>query len=33
VGGLPVYVSRGLGSVDLPLRMYAPAEVTLFSIG
>jgi len=32
VGGLPVYVSRGLGNVDLPLRVYAPAEVTLFSI-
>jgi predicted MPP superfamily phosphohydrolase len=32
VGGLPVYVSRGLGNVDLPLRLYAPAEVALFTI-
>jgi predicted MPP superfamily phosphohydrolase len=32
VDGLPLYVSRGLGNVDLPLRLFAPAEVALFTI-
>ena len=32
VDGLPLYVSRGLGTVDLPLRLFAPAEVALFTI-
>jgi predicted MPP superfamily phosphohydrolase len=31
--GLPLYVSRGLGNVDFPLRMFAPPEVALFTIG
>ena len=30
--GLRLYVSRGLGNVDLPLRWNAPPEVALFSI-
>jgi predicted MPP superfamily phosphohydrolase len=32
VGGLRLYVSRGIGNVDLPLRLYAPPEVALFTI-
>ncbi|MDB4979708.1 MAG: Phosphoesterase [Myxococcales bacterium] len=32
VDGLPLYVGRGLGTVDLPLRLFAPAEVALFTI-
>jgi predicted MPP superfamily phosphohydrolase len=32
VDGMAVYVSRGLGNVDLPLRIYAPPEVALFTI-
>ena len=32
VDGLRVYVSRGVGNVDLPLRLNAPAEVALFTI-
>jgi predicted MPP superfamily phosphohydrolase len=32
VDGLPLYVSRGLGNVELPLRMYSPPEVALFTI-
>jgi uncharacterized protein len=31
--GLPLYVSRGLGNVDFPLRLFAPPEVALFTIG
>jgi predicted MPP superfamily phosphohydrolase len=30
--GTKLYVSRGLGNVDLPLRVNAPAEVALFEI-
>jgi len=30
--GLRLYVSRGLGNVDLPLRLNAPPEVALFTI-
>jgi predicted MPP superfamily phosphohydrolase len=32
VGDLHLFVSRGLGSVDLPLRAYAPPDVALFTI-
>jgi predicted MPP superfamily phosphohydrolase len=32
VDGLQVYVSRGVGNVDLPLRVNAPSEVALFTI-
>jgi predicted MPP superfamily phosphohydrolase len=32
VDGMRVYVSRGVGNVDLPLRVNAPAEVALFTI-
>jgi predicted MPP superfamily phosphohydrolase len=32
VNGLRLYVSRGVGNVDLPLRLYAPSEVALFTI-
>jgi uncharacterized protein len=30
--GLRLYVSRGLGNVELPLRLNAPPEVALFTI-
>jgi uncharacterized protein len=30
--GVPLFVSRGIGAVDLPLRAFAPADVTLFEI-
>jgi predicted MPP superfamily phosphohydrolase len=32
VDGMHLYVSRGLGTVDLPLRLYAAAEVALFTL-
>jgi predicted MPP superfamily phosphohydrolase len=32
VDGLHLYVSRGLGNVDVPLRWNAPAEVALFTL-
>jgi predicted MPP superfamily phosphohydrolase len=32
VGDLQLFVSRGLGAVDVPLRAYAPPDVTLFTI-
>jgi predicted MPP superfamily phosphohydrolase len=32
VDGLPLFVSRGLGYVDLPLRLHAPPDVALFSV-
>jgi predicted MPP superfamily phosphohydrolase len=32
VGGMHVYVSRGVGNVDLPLRVNAPSEVAFFEI-
>ena len=32
VDGLPLFVSRGLGAVDFPLRLYAPPDVSLFTI-
>lgn len=31
--GFPVFVSRGMGTVGLPFRTYAPADVALFTIG
>jgi predicted MPP superfamily phosphohydrolase len=31
--GLALYVSRGLGAVDLPLRLFAPPDVALVSLG
>jgi predicted MPP superfamily phosphohydrolase len=30
--GLPLFVSRGLGNVELPLRAFAPPDVALFTI-
>ncbi len=30
--GLTLFVSRGVGAVDLPLRMYAPPDVALMSL-
>jgi predicted MPP superfamily phosphohydrolase len=30
--GMSLFVSRGVGAVDLPLRMYAPSDVGLFTI-
>jgi hypothetical protein len=32
IDGLRLYVSRGLGNVELPLRLNAPPEVALFTI-
>jgi len=32
VDGMPLFVSRGLGIVDLPLRLYAPPDVALLSV-
>jgi hypothetical protein len=32
VDGLPLFVSRGLGIVDVPLRLYAPPDVALFTV-
>ena len=32
VDGLPLFVSRGLGAVDFPLRLYAPPDVALFTL-
>lgn len=32
VAGLNLFVSRGLGTVDVPFRAYAPPDVTLFTI-
>jgi predicted MPP superfamily phosphohydrolase len=32
VDGMQVYVSRGIGTVDVPLRLYAAAEVALFTL-
>lgn len=32
VDGLRLYVSRGLGNVDLPVRLFAPPEVALFHL-
>jgi hypothetical protein len=32
VDGLPLFVSRGLGIVDLPLRLYAPPDVAVFDV-
>jgi len=30
--GVPLFVSRGIGTVDLPLRSWAPPDVALFEI-
>jgi hypothetical protein len=30
--GVPLFVSRGIGAVDLPLRAWAPADVALFEM-
>jgi predicted MPP superfamily phosphohydrolase len=32
VDGLHVYVSRGIGTVDIPLRLFAPPDVALIQI-
>jgi predicted MPP superfamily phosphohydrolase len=32
VDGLPLYVSRGLGVVELPVRLFAPPDVALFTV-
>ena len=32
LGPLSLYVSRGVGTVDLPLRLYAPPDIALFSL-
>jgi predicted MPP superfamily phosphohydrolase len=32
VEGLPLYVSRGIGAVEIPLRLYAPPDVGIFTI-
>jgi hypothetical protein len=33
VDGLPLFVSRGIGAVEIPLRLYAPPDVAIFTIG
>jgi predicted MPP superfamily phosphohydrolase len=30
--GVRLFVSRGIGAVDLPVRAFAPADVSLFEI-
>jgi len=30
--GVPLFVSRGIGAVDLPLRAWAPSDVALLEI-
>jgi len=32
VDGLPLFVSRGIGAVEIPLRLYAPPDVSIFTI-
>jgi predicted MPP superfamily phosphohydrolase len=32
VAGMKLFVSRGLGIVDLPLRLYAAPDVSLFTL-
>jgi uncharacterized protein len=32
VEGMKLFVSRGLGIVDLPLRVYAAPDVSLFTL-
>jgi hypothetical protein len=32
VDGMPFFVSRGVGAVDLPLRINAAADVSLFTL-
>jgi predicted MPP superfamily phosphohydrolase len=32
LGGLQLYVNRGIGTVDLPFRLNCPPEVTLFTL-
>jgi uncharacterized protein len=32
VDGLPLFVSRGIGAVEIPLRLYAPPDVAIFTI-
>ena len=32
VDGLPLFVSRGIGAVEIPLRLYAPPDVGIFTI-
>jgi predicted MPP superfamily phosphohydrolase len=32
VDGLPLFVSRGIGAVEIPLRLYAPPDVAIFTL-
>ena len=32
VAGMPLFVSRGLGMVELPFRVYARSDVSLFTL-
>jgi predicted MPP superfamily phosphohydrolase len=32
LGDMHLFVSRGLGNVDIPLRAYAPSDVSLFTL-
>jgi predicted MPP superfamily phosphohydrolase len=32
VDGLPLFVSRGIGAVEIPLRLYAPPDVGIFTV-
>jgi uncharacterized protein len=32
VGGMPLFVSRGIGAVELPLRLGAPSDIGIFTL-
>jgi predicted MPP superfamily phosphohydrolase len=32
VGGMQLYVNRGIGTVGLPFRLNCPPEITLFTL-
>ncbi len=32
IDGLPLFVSRGIGAVEIPLRLYAPPDVAIFTV-
>lgn len=33
IGGMQLYVNRGIGTVGLPIRLNCPPEITLFTLG
>ncbi len=32
VGGMPLYVNRGIGMINVPVRVNAPPEITVFRL-